>query len=253
MNACDSEIIYGIHPVFEALQAGRRQFHEIYLAREAPSSRFGTIADIAASRNIPLNKIDMPRLGRMSETDHHQGIGARVSPYPLTKIADIIDRDRSGTGPPFLIILDNVVDPHNLGAIIRSALAVDVDGIIIPKDRAVGPTPAVSKTSAGMLEHARLSRVTNIVATIKILKEKGLWLFGLDSVADQSLYDSDLSGAAALIIGGEEKGIRPLVRKNCDVLLSIPQSERVESLNVSVAAAVAMYEVFRQRLAVDTS
>ena len=170
----------------------------------------------------------------------------------MVKIADILDRDPPGTGPLFLIILDNVVDPHNLGAIIRSALAVDVDGIIIPKDRAVGPTPAVSKASAGMLEHASLSRVTNIVATIKILKEKGLWLFGLDSAATQSLYDSDLSGAAALIVGGEEKGIRPLVKKNCDVLLSIPQSERVESLNASVAAAVAMYEVFRQRLVADS-
>lgn len=249
----ESEIIYGIHPVFEALQAGRRKFHEIYLAREAHWRRFSTIADIAASKNIPLNKIGLSRLGRISETDHHQGIGARVSPYPLEKITDILDRDRPGTGPPFFIILDNVMDPHNLGAIIRSALAVDVDGIIIPKDRAVGPTPAVSKASAGMLEHARLSRVTNIVATVNMMKEKGLWLFGLDSAADQSLFDSDLSGAAAVIIGGEEKGIRPLVKKNCDVLLSIPQSKRVESLNASVAAAVAMYEVFRQRLTADTS
>ena len=245
------EIIYGIHPVLEALQAGRRKFHEIYLTIEAHRRQFGTIADLAVSRNIPLKKIDVSRLDRISETHHHQGIGARVSPYPLVKITDILDRDRPGTEPPFLIILDNMVDPQNLGAIIRSALAVDADGIIIPKDRAVGPTPAVSKASAGMLEHARLSRVTNIVATIKIMKEKGLWLFGLDSAADQSLYDSDLSGAAVLIIGGEEKGMRPLVKKNCDVLLSIPQSERVESLNASVAAAVAMYEVFRQRLAAD--
>jgi len=248
-----TEIIYGIHPVLEALRAARRRIDEIYLAKGATSKRLEKIDVLALSKSTPVKRIDMSRLSRKTQTEHHQGAAARVGAFPLTHLSDIIAQPDPQTQNPFLIVLDNIVDPHNLGAVIRSALAVGVDGIIIPKDRAAGPTPAVSKASAGMLEHARLTRVTNIVAAIKILKKKGLWLFGLDQAAGQSLYAADLCGAIALVIGGEEKGIRPLIRKNCDGLLFIPQSGRVDSLNASVAASVAMYEVYRQRATVDDS
>jgi 23S rRNA (guanosine2251-2'-O)-methyltransferase len=242
-----TEIIYGIHPVLEALRAARRRIDEIYLAKATTSKRLEKIDILALSKSIAVKRIDLSRLSRMTRTEHHQGAAARVGALPLTQLSDIIARHDPQIQNPFLIVLDNIVDPHNLGAVIRSALAVGVDGIIIPKDRAAGPTPAVSKASAGMLEHARLARVTNMAAAIKSLKKKGLWLFGLDQAAGQSLYAADLSGAIALVIGGEEKGIRPLIKKNCDGLLSIPQSGRVDSLNASVAAAVAMYEVYRQR------
>ncbi len=146
-----------------------------------------------------------------------------------------------------LLLLDNVLDPQNLGAIIRTALSVGIDGIIIPKDRSAMPTPAVSKTSAGAIEHVCLIRVTNMVDTIKVLKQQGVWVVGLDKGADKTVYSSDLTGSVAIVIGGEEKGIRPLVKKNCDFLVSIPQIGQVNSLNASVAAAIAMYEAFRQR------
>ena len=148
---------------------------------------------------------------------------------------------------PLLVLLDSVLDPQNLGAIIRTAVAVGVDAVVIPKNRSASPTPSVSKTSAGALEHLNLARVTNMVAAMKMLKTKGIWTFGLDRAADVSIYSADLAGPVAVVIGGEEKGIRPLVKKHCDFLMSIPQIGPVDSLNASVAGAIAMYEVFRQQ------
>ena len=245
----NTEIIYGIHPVFEALRAGRRKFQRILLSPNAVSSRrMEKLREFAAARNIPIGNSSAPKLERAAQSEHHQGVVARVSPFPLTTLAEVLDPTEVAAVGRFLIIVDNLTDPQNLGAIIRSALAVDVDAILLPKDRSAGPTPAVSKTSAGALEHARLVRVTNVVATMRQLRESGCWIYGLDPVAEKSVYSADFSGSVALVIGGEEKGVRPLVKKNCDLLLSIPQSGRVESLNASVAAAVAMYEVYRQRL-----
>ena len=144
-------------------------------------------------------------------------------------------------------MLDNIQDPQNLGAIIRTALCVGVDGIILPKDRSAQPTPSVSKASAGALEHINLARVTNLVQTIKHCKKSGLWVIGLQKDAGQSIYTGDLTGSIAIVLGGEQKGMRPLVKNNCDFLFSIPQQGPVDSLNASAAAAVAMYESFRQR------
>ncbi|UCF91775.1 MAG: 23S rRNA (guanosine(2251)-2'-O)-methyltransferase RlmB [Desulfobacterales bacterium] len=148
---------------------------------------------------------------------------------------------------PFLLLLDGILDPHNLGAIIRTALCAGVHGVIIPRDRAASPTPAVSKASAGALEHVRLIQVTNLVRTVQALKEKGLWIYGLDRSGEHSIFASDLTGPLALVIGGEQRGIRPLVKKNCDLVVAIPQVGPMNSLNASVAAAVAMFETFRQR------
>jgi 23S rRNA (guanosine2251-2'-O)-methyltransferase len=165
----------------------------------------------------------------------------------LAGLADIVNRAESDPQSYFLLLLDNIMDPHNLGALVRTALCVGIDGVIIPKDRSVWPSPAVSKASAGALEHIRLAKVTNLVNTIKALKKKGLWILGLDSAAKRSIFISDLKGSIAMVIGGEEKGIRPLVKKQCDVLMSIPQKGHINSLNASVAGAVVMYEAFRQR------
>ena len=249
----NTEIIYGIHPVLEGLKAGRRIFYEVHLASEAPTKRIGRILELAESKNIPLRKNDPQGLNRLAKTRHHQGVAARVSPFPLTAITDLTDRRKPDGETSFLIMLDSVVDPQNLGAVVRTALAVDVDGIIIPKDRSAGPTPAVSKASAGTLEFSRLCRVTNMVSIIRMLKEKGYWIYGLDSTAPQSLYTADFRMDIALIIGGEEKGIRPLIRSHCDLMLSIPQSSSVNSLNASVAAAVTIFEAYRQRCGLSTS
>lgn len=250
----NTEVIYGVHPVFEALRAGRRKFHRIFLTPGGVSSRrLDKLRKLAATHNIPVGNTSASMLERLAQSEHHQGVVARVSPFPVTALAEVLASDAAGADRRFLIILDNLTDPRNLGAIVRSALAVEAEAILLPKDRSAGPTPAVSKTSAGALEHTRLVRVTNVVATMRQLREHGCWLYGLEPTADQSVYEVDFTGSVALVVGGEERGIRPLVKKNCDVLLSIPQSDRLESLNASVAAAIAMYEVYRQRLANSTN
>jgi len=241
------EILYGVHPVFEALKAGRRDFFEVYIAKDKTSKRIDKLVAIAESMKIPVEKVEPLTLKSMTGTDLHQGLGARTGPFPISGISDIFDGVRSNDANHLLLLLDNIMDPHNLGALIRTALCVGVDGIIIPKDRSVPPTPAVSKASAGALEHIRLVRVTNMVNTIKDLKEKGLWIAGMEKTSDKSIFFSDLTGPVAIVIGGEEKGMRPLVKKHCDFLMSIPQTGQVNSLNASVAGAVVMYEAFRQR------
>lgn len=242
-----TEILYGIHPVYEALSTGRRRVYEIYLTKEKKTGRLGPIVSLAESRGISQQTIGTGDFKALVGPAVHQGVAARVSPYPLTALTDILQTVQAREGKFFLLMLDNIVDPQNLGALIRTALCVGIDGVILPKDNCATPTPAVSRASAGALEHIQLSRVTNLVQTIKLCKNNGLWIMGLQKDAEQSIYTGDLSGSIAIVLGGEQKGIRPLVRKNCDFLFSIPQQGPVDSLNASAAGAVAMYEAWRQR------
>ncbi len=242
-----TEVLYGIHPVFEALKAGRRDFFEVYIAKDKASKRLEKVVGFAEIFKIPVKKVKPAQLKSIAGTDLHQGIGARVSRYPLAGISDIIDNLKPADANSFLLLLDSMLDPNNLGAIIRTALCVGIDGVIIPKDRSAPPSPAVSRASAGALEHIHLARGTNMVNMIRALKERGMWIVGMDKSASESIFSSDLSGSVAIVIGGEEKGIRPLVKKNCDYLVSIPQTGPLDSLNASVAGAVVMYEAFRQR------
>lgn len=241
-----TEILYGFHPVFEALKAGRRSFFELYIAKNKIPKPFEKLPAIAKFRKISVKKLKPSQLKYLTKTDLHQGIGAKVSPYPFVKLNDIVNGPQHLDIKQLFLLLDNVVDPHNLGAIIRTALCVGVNGVIITKDRSALPTPAVSKVSAGALEHVNVVCVTNIVNTIKILKNKGLWIYGMDKNTDKDIFSCDFSGPLGIVIGGEGKGIRSLVKKRCDILISIPQIEKINSLNASVAAAVVMYEVFRQ-------
>jgi len=242
-----TEVLYGIHPVYEALSAGRRRIHGIYLAQDIRNARLKPILSLAESRGISRHTLAAAEFKALVSPVRHQGVAARVSPCPLTPLTEILQSSHSGNDNFFLLMLDSIVDPQNLGALIRTALCVGVDGVILPKDNCAAPTPAVSRASAGALEHIRLSRVTNLVQTIKLCKNRGLWIVGLSKDAPQSLYAGDLTGSIALVLGGEQKGIRPLVRKNCDFLLSIPQQGPVDSLNAASAGAVAMYEAWRQR------
>jgi 23S rRNA (guanosine2251-2'-O)-methyltransferase len=242
-----SELLYGIHPVFEALAAGRRHVYEIYLDKEKTPGRLAQIESMAAARGVLKKSIASGDFKALTGTVGHQGAAAVVSPYPQVTVHDILQTVQGEDGKHFLLMLDNIQDPQNLGAIIRTALCVGIHGVIVPKDRSASPTPAVSKASAGALEHIRLVRVTNLVQTIKLCKTSGLWVMGLQKDTAQSIYAADLSGSIALVLGGEQKGIRRLVKKNCDFLVSIPQQGALNSLNASVAAAVAMYEAFRQR------
>jgi len=237
-------ILYGIHPVEEALLAGRRKILKIYMSNRK-SSRISKIVDRAESSRIPVEMISVDRLCSLAATGSHQGVGAEVEGFPFSDPGRIMAAGGSG----LVLILDGLMDPRNVGALIRTALCVGVTGVILPKDRSVSVTPAVSMASAGALEHIRLARVTNISGILKQLKSTGVWVAGLDPSAEQSIFEADLNGPLALVVGSEEKGIRPLVKKNCDFLVSIPQQGRVDSLNVSVAVAVALYEAFRQRQA----
>ena len=244
MNA---EIIYGYHPVREAIRANRRKIHTIYIGRENSGNRSEEISAIAESNGIPVERAAADTLRSMSRADHLQDVCARVSAYPVVATEDLMARIPTIEAPPFFLVIDSVLDPQNLGALIRSALAVGVLGVITPKDRSAPPTAAVSKASAGALEHIQLARVTNLSRTLDALKQRGLWIFGLEGTADQEIYRTDLTGPLALVIGGEEKGIRPLVKQHCDLLVSIPQYGPLDSLNASVAGAVALYEILRQR------
>ena len=242
-----AEILYGFHPVYEALRAGRRTFHEIYISKQTHARRIERIRLEADRKNILLKNVSPEKLQAIGGTVSHQGVLAKVTAYPLAGTADLLGTALSGARPPFFLLLDHIVDPHNLGAIIRTALCAGIDGVIIPKDRSAYPTPAVSRISAGALEYMRVAQVNNMARFVKTLKDHDVWIVGLDQNAGQPIYGTDLTGAIGLVVGGEEKGIRPLVKRNCDFLISIPQCGPVGSLNASVAGAIAMYESYRQR------
>ncbi len=244
-----AEILYGFHPVYEALRAGRRTFHEIYILNQAHTKRIKQISTAAAAKHLPIKEVSSARLQSIAGNVSHQSVAAKVTAYPLVDLADLLDAAMSGDRPPLLLLLDHIVDPHNLGAIIRTAVCAGVDAVIIPKDRSAPPSPAVSKISSGALEYMRVAQVNNIVRVVKMLKDQELRIVGLDQNAGRSVFNVDLTGAVGLVIGGEEKGIRPLVKQNCDFLISIPQTGKVGSLNASVAGAVVMYESHRQRFA----
>ena len=242
-----TEILYGFHPVYEALRAGRRTFHEIYISKQTHARRIKRIRSVADRKNILLKEASPAKFQAIGGTVSHQGIMARVTVYPLVDTSDILETVFSSQGSPSLLLLDQIVDPHNLGALVRTALCAGIDAVIIPKDRSAYPTPAVSRISAGALEYMRVAQVNNMVRFLKTLKEQDVWIVGLDQNAGQPIYTADLTAAVGLVVGGEEKGIRPLVKKNCDLLISIPQNGPVGSLNASVAGAIAMYESYRQR------
>jgi 23S rRNA (guanosine2251-2'-O)-methyltransferase len=242
-----TEILYGFHPVYEALKAGRRTFHEIYISKQTSNKRIKQITSAAAPKHLQIKEISAARLQALAGAVSPQGVAAKVDAYPLVDVADLLVAAESSDRPPFLLLLDHIVDPHNLGAVIRTAVCAGIDAVIIPKDRSAYPSPTVSKVSAGALEYMRVTQVNNLVRFVKTLKDKGFWIVGLDQNAGQSIYKTDLAGAVGLVIGGEEKGIRTLVKQNCDFLVSIPQTAKVGSLNASVAGAIVMYESYRQR------
>jgi 23S rRNA (guanosine2251-2'-O)-methyltransferase len=245
------EVLYGFHPVMEALNAGRRTCYSIMVDRVDLSARQIPVVELAEKRRIPRQTLTADQIRAVCGSDQHQGIALSASALPIeTSMASIVaGKGGSENDACLLVLLDRIVDPYNLGAIVRTAHCVGADALVIPKDRAVGATPAVSKASAGALEHIRLCRVTNLAGAIQWLKKQGVWVAGLAMQAHQTLFNADLTGPLALVVGGEEKGLRPLVRQHCDYLVSIPLRGRVDSLNASAAAAVVLYEAFRQRQA----
>ncbi|MFZ3047638.1 MAG: 23S rRNA (guanosine(2251)-2'-O)-methyltransferase RlmB [Desulfatirhabdiaceae bacterium] len=241
------EILYGINPVQEALAAHRRRIQTVYVASGRYSSRIQNIIDLAGQKAVEVRHVNAAMLTSLSGTANHQNIAAEVSPYFFYSLDEMLSPSKDSGNPPFILLPDSLTDPQNLGALIRTAFCAGVDGIVLAKDRSVSPTPAVSRVSAGAMEHMRMVRVVNLVNTIRILKKSGIWVAGLDKDANQTIYDIDWTVPVAIVVGGEGRGIRDLVRSNCDLMASIPQAASFNSLNASVAGALVMYEVFRQR------
>ena len=236
--------IYGTNPVSEALGSSRCRMREIWVAQGRGLKGLEGIIGVAESKGITIKKVARSQLDSLAKNMPHQGVAGFIDQFDYADLDEVLKR---GQGDPFLLILDGIEDPRNLGAIIRTADACGVWGVIIPKDRAAGITPAVVKSSAGAVFHIPLVRVTNIASTISKIKERGIWVAGAAAEAPIQIYDHDLAIPLAVVIGGEGRGIRPLVKRGCDLLVSIPLQGKVNSLNASVAGAIILYEVLRQR------
>ena len=242
----ENELIEGRNAVIEALRAGRA-IDKIFIARGDVDKTLGHIASKARDKGIVVVEADRRKLDFMSRTKAHQGVVALAAVREYCEIADILAVARERGEAPFVIVCDEISDPHNLGAIIRSAECVGAHGVVIPKRRSAGLTAIVDKSSAGAAEHMAIARVANISAAIKELKEAGLWVYGTAADGANGLWETDLTGPIALVIGSEGDGMGRLVKENCDFILSLPMKGKVSSLNASAAAAVTMYEILRQR------
>ena len=235
------DIIFGRAPVLEALK-NSHPIDKIIIKSGPYAKSLIPVIDEAKKRNIVIQQADGARLDRMANGENHQGVIAMISAYSYGSVNDII----SGKDNAFVIICDKITDPHNLGAIIRTANCVGADGVIIPKRDSAGVNSVVMKTSAGAVEYTPVAKVTNLASTIDELKERGFWITAAD-MDGQSMYDIDFKGKIAIVVGSEGKGISRLVREKCDFIAQIPMYGEINSLNASVAAAVLMYEAVRQR------
>ena len=241
-----SEQIEGRNAVLEAFRSGKC-VDKLFILDGCQDGPVRTIAREARKTDTIINYVSKERLDQLSETRAHQGVIAQVAAYEYSTVDEVLARAEEKGEAPFLILLDNVEDPHNLGAIIRTANLAGAHGVIIPKRRAVGLTSTVAKTSAGAINYTPVAKVTNIVRTIEELKEKGIWFVCAD-MGGEIMYDLDLTGPMGLVIGNEGEGVSRLVREACDFTASIPMKGDIDSLNASVAAGVLAYEIVRQRL-----
>lgn len=242
-----THVIYGIHPVREAIKSSHLDIEKLLIGTHKPHPPLQWIIDRAAARKIPVIMTDRKTLDGLAKGGLHQNIVALAGGMAYARIEDLFARWRNEGGNALFLILDGIQDPQNFGALIRTALGCGVQGIIIPKDRAVGVTPVVVKASAGATAHLPIIRVVNLATTLDALKREGIWVYGASGEAKDVIYDLDLNMDLAIVIGSEGKGIRPLVRKKCDRLFSIPMKGPVSSFNASVSGAMVLYEVMRQR------
>lgn len=237
----------GRNALQEALKSGRA-IDKVFIAAGDTDGGLQRLAAQAKDAGAVVVPVDRRKLDAMSFTHAHQGVIALAAAHTYCTIDDILAEAAARNQPPLIVICDELSDPHNLGAILRSAECAGAHGVIIPKRRSVGLTATVAKASAGAVEYMKVARVTNINSAIAELKEKGMWIYGTAADGTASLYQADLAGPAAIVIGSEGDGISPLVRKNCDVMVSVPMQGRISSLNASAAAAILLYEAVRQRL-----
>lgn len=240
------DIIEGRNAVIEALRAGR-VIDKIFIQKGETDKTLGHIASKARDAGVVVVDADRRKLDGMSQTHAHQGVIALAAIREYCTVSDILAIAAERNEPPFVVVCDEISDPHNLGAVIRTAEAAGVHGIVIPKRRSAGLTSIVDKTSAGAAEHMAVARVANLTAAIKELQDAGVWVYGSAAEGSSALWQTDLKGPICIVIGSEGDGISRLIRENCDFLVSIPMQGKVSSLNASAAAAVLIYEVLRQR------
>jgi rRNA methylase, putative, group 3 len=245
-QAGSEEIVAGKHPVLEALRSGR-EINKIWVAEGAQKHLTAPIVAEAKQQGVIVQFADKRKLDALAGEVAHQGVIAQVAPYRYYEVDELLEAAKAKGETPFLILLDEIEDPHNLGSILRTAECTGVHGVIIPKRRSASLTATVSKTSAGAAEYVPVARVTNLAQTIESLKEQGVWVAGTDVSAEQDVYRTKFDMPIAIVIGNEGKGMGRLIREKCDFLVKLPMAGKLNSLNASVAAGVLMYEVLRQR------
>lgn len=237
--------VFGRQPVLEALRSGQ-EINKLLVVKGQRQGSIREIMALAREAGIIVQEVERTVLDKVSDGANHQGVVAQLAQVPYWSLEDLLAKPKNPAWPPFLVLLDGIQDPHNLGSVLRTAEAMGVDGVIIPERRAVGITGTVMKSSAGAANYVPVCRVTNLSRTMELLKEQGYWLVGADMAGDVC-YNQDLTGPIALVIGSEGAGISRLVKEKCDFLSSIPMRGQINSLNASVAAALLMSEVARQR------
>lgn len=241
------DIVIGRNAVIEALK-GEGTIETLYISNGNLEGSIKTIVGLAKEKRVIIREVDKRKLDSMCNGEVHQGVIAKITPYKYSQVSDILELAEKRGESPFIVILDEVEDPHNLGSIIRTAELFGVHGIIIPKRRSASVTSTVYKSSVGAVEHVKIAKVTNLNATIEKLKESGIWVYGADIRAEEYSYQVDFSGPCALIIGNEGRGISKLTVQKCDKLIKIPMVGKINSLNASVAGGIMMYEVLKGRL-----
>ena len=246
-NSDREDIIEGRNAVIEALKSDRT-VEQILVSSGDTEGSINVVYALAKDKGIVIKEVDRRKLDQISVTGAHQGVIAYVTPYKYCEIDDILEYAKSKDEDPFIILLDEIEDPHNFGSIVRTAEICGAHGIIIPKRRNVGVTPTVYKSSAGAVEYMKIAKVTNINVAIDNLKKKGVWIYGAHMDGEGYCFESNFAGPVALVVGSEGKGISKLTKEKCDVLVKIPMKGNITSLNASVAAGIIMYEILKQRI-----
>lgn len=241
------QFIWGINPVKEALKANQRGIQRIYVTKGRQGSDIAEIKAVARANSIEVIELSRQELDKITKLGKHQGVAAKANALPEIQLSELLESAFSKTKSPLFVLLDCIEDPRNLGAIVRSGLAFGIDGLIYPKDRSADISSVAIKAAAGAVEYVPVVKVTNLVRAMEQMKETGVWLAGTDAEAENPIWAMKMAGPLALVIGGEGKGLRRLVKEKCDFLVSIPIIAPAESLNASVAAAVCLYEIHRQR------
>jgi 23S rRNA (guanosine2251-2'-O)-methyltransferase len=242
------EMVYGVHPLQQALSLGKRKCHKIVLEKGNPPARLASLLQLAESQGIRVETLSPEVFRKKYGKLNHQGIVGYFSPIQTLELETLIEQAYQSCTHPALVLADEIQDPQNLGALIRSAWVLGLQGLILPKHRSAPLNETVAKCSAGAIESLPIASVSNLKQAAETLKEKGFWIVGVDMEGDRACYEFDFNTPVALIIGGEEKGVRPILKKTCDFTVSIPMAGELDSLNLSTAAAIAFYEIHKQRI-----